>query len=314
MYDVVTFGSATLDLFLEVDRFKIKKGSIIFPFGSKIPVNSLRSSTGGGGTNTCATFALQGLKTAYCGSIGRDFAGSEILRDLSTLGIDTGLVVQKDHISTNLSTIFLSGGDRTAFVYREASEALDKNDVNWDVLRSKWIYFAPLSGKLSSVFSEIVGWARDNKVQVMANPGNSQIESGFRDMLKDVDVLLLNIEEASLLTGVSKKREKRIIKNLFEDFDGLLIVTRGEDGALVSDGTSLWTTPVLKVDVMDKTGAGDAFGSGFLAGQIKGLSIEESLQIAVANASSCVTRRGAKKGLLGQNDVWERVEVKKEAL
>ena len=128
-YDVVTFGSATLDVFLKTRNFSFRKEkkflsqkAVCFPFGSKADINDLAFRTGGGGTNAGAALALQGLKTVYCGMIASDFSGSEILKDLKRFGVDSSLVFKTDKAPTNFSVIFSWGSDRTAFVWRGASE------------------------------------------------------------------------------------------------------------------------------------------------------------------------------------------------
>ena len=70
----------------------------------------------------------------------------------------------------------------------------------------------------------------------------------------------------------------------------------------------------LKVKVIEKTGAGDAFGSGFLTGYIKEKSIERGLQIGIANAASCIQKLGAKNGLLQRGEAFKKIKVIKRAL
>jgi len=93
MFDIITFGSATRDNFLQLkkenhqiiesNKFVTDKG-LCFSLGSKIAIENLVISTGGGGTNTAATFALQGLKTAYMGKLGRDKRGEAVIEDLKS--------------------------------------------------------------------------------------------------------------------------------------------------------------------------------------------------------------------------------------
>ena len=91
MYDVVTFGSATWDLFLDLEDFKVLKNDdfltgegLCFNLGSKVRIEEIDFFAGGGGTNTAVTFANQGLSVAYCGSVGKDFAGREIAEILES--------------------------------------------------------------------------------------------------------------------------------------------------------------------------------------------------------------------------------------
>jgi len=307
-FDIITFGSATLDIFLKTRQFDIKsikkfitKKGVCFPFGSKVDIKDLYFFTGGGGTNTAAFFALQDLKTGYCGMIGNDFAGQEALQDLKRFKVDTKFVLKTKKAATNLSVIFSWGKDRTAFVWRGASEQLLKTHIPWKNLKTKWFYLAPLSGKLCSIFKPIIDFTYKNNIKVFVNPGNTQIKLGLKKLkpiLSKIDILLLNQEEASLLTGIDYKKEKQIFKKLDELVPGIAIMTKGEKGAIVSDGNYLWQAKASKIKVIEKTGAGDAFGSGFLASYIKNQDIEQALQFGIANSVSCIQKPGAKQGFL----------------
>ncbi len=323
MYKVITFGSATLDIFLEPRNFLVKKEnkfrtgrSISFPFSSKVDVDKAELQTGGGGTNSASFLSHFGFKTAYYGTVGDDFAGKKVLEDLQRFGVDDRFVEEKEAV-TNFSVIFSVKKDRTVFVYREASELLEKKNILKDELGAEWFYLAPLSGKSKECFEPLVSFARENGTKVFANPGNSQIRMGvseLRPVLEKIDILLLNQEEASLLTDVSFKKEKEVFQKLDELVPGLAVMTKAEKGALASDGETLWRAPALEAKVVEKTGAGDAFGSGFLAGYLEKGEVEYALQLGIANAASCIGKKGAKNGFLSKKSDWERVKVEKEKI
>ena len=324
-YDVVTFGSATLDVFLKTRNFSFRKEkkflsqkAVCFPFGSKADINDLAFRTGGGGTNAGAALALQGLKTVYCGMIASDFSGSEILKDLKRFGVDSSLVFKTDKAPTNFSVIFSWGPDRTAFVWRGASELLQWSNVPQDeIIKARWFYLAPFSGELVDLFEPLVNFAHKNKIRVFANLGNTQIDLGIKKLkpiLKKIDIVLLNQEEASLLTKIAYQEEEKVFKKLDDWIDGLAIMTKGKGGVAASDGNYLYGVKSLPVKIVEKTGAGDAFGSGFLSAILKGGDIETALQLAVANAVSCIQELGAKQGLLKKGQTWEKVKVSKKKL
>jgi ribokinase len=320
-YDVITFGSATLDVFLRTKDFFVEKKNkfltpkaVCFPFASKVDLEDLCFSTGGGGTNSAATLSLQGFRVAYCGKIGKDFAGQEVLNDLNKFKIDDQFVFQTNKARTNLSIIFSWKRDKTCFVWRDASESLVENKLPWKEFNTNWFYLGPLSGKLTNLFAPLVEFAAQNKIKVFANPGNSQIGMGLRRLkpiLNKIDIVLLNQEEASLLTGIPYNKEKEIFKKLDQLVDGIVVMTKGEKGAVVSDGHYLWQAKSLPTEVKEKTGAGDAFGSGFLSGFIKKQNIVFALQLAMANSSSCISKIGAKHGLLSKGQRWDKIRVRK---
>ncbi len=324
MFDIITFGSATWDVFLRPKKFEIVKDKkfitgkgVCFNLGSKIDVENVYFSSGGGGTNTAATFAKQGFKIAYCGTIGDDIFGREIAEELKKLSIDTSFVLKTKLKPTNFSIVLNSSGeDRTILISKEASETFSTADIGWNKLKAEWFYLAPFSGKLAEITEKIVDFAQKNRIKIALNPGNSQLYlRNIKNIIKKVDVLILNQEEASLLTGIEYNKEKEIFKKIDEMCPGIAIMTKGPEGVLVSDGKELYQAKILKIKVVDRTGAGDSFGSGFLSGFIgTGGNIEYSIQLGIANSASCLQKWGAKNGLLKEGDEFEKVKVIKKGL
>lgn len=334
MFDIITFGSATKDILLRPKNLTVLKygkssGSgqdVCFPLGSKIDVDDIKFNTGGGGTNTAATFSLQGFKTAFCGMVGQDLSGQELINELKSFRIDTKFVLKTDKKPTNHSiVIFNSEQDRTIFAYRGASELLLKKGIPWNKLKTKWIYLAPLSGLLCDSFGDLVDFANSNNIKVAANPGIAQLSlSNFSDILKKIDVLILNQEEASFLTKIPFGNEKEIFKKIDEIClasrdpaqrdKGVVVMTMGGEGVMVSDGRYLYSAkPHIERKIVDTTGAGDSFASGFLSDYIKtNGDIEKAIQLGMANAAGCLSEVGAKNGLLKKGQEFYRVQVTKE--
>jgi len=117
MYDLITFGSATWDLFIGLEDFKVIEHQdfltgegLCFNLGSKVEIKEIDFFCGGGGTNTAATFANQGFEVAYCGAVGQDFAGKEIMEILKGRGIRTDCIQKFEQQVTNRSVILASEG------------------------------------------------------------------------------------------------------------------------------------------------------------------------------------------------------------
>ncbi len=324
MFDIITFGSATWDIFLKPKKFKLLKykkfitgAGVCFELGSKVEVEKILFSSGGGGTNTAATFAKQEFKVGYCGAVGEDLAGQEIINELDKLGVNTQFVFKTRQKPTNYSVVLWGvASDRTILVYRGASEILSKEQISWQDLKTKWLYLAPLSGKLCAVFEDIVDFAKQNKIKIAVNPGNCQLslpKDILYKTLKNVDILVLNQEEASLLTKIPYSKEKEIFKKIDKICPGIAIMTKGEKGVVVSDGRYLYRAKPQKQKVVDRTGAGDSFGSGFVSGFIQtGGDIEYAIQLGVANATACLKEVGAKNGLLTKGEEFSKVKIEKE--
>ena len=270
MYDIITFGSAAQDIFVKSKAFKILKGDndfatgegICLPFGSKIDVEDIFYATGGGGTNVAAAFAKQGFKTAFCGAIGIDMSGLEIVRELKFFKVNTNFIVKKKEKHTNHSVVISSAdGDRTILVYRGASDILNEKDIQWKkIKKAKWFYLAPLASPTASsrsetsssqrpkpegeggisLFEKIVNFAHENKIKIAVNPSKQQLSLPAEELKRifcKADILFLNQEEASLLTKIPFEDEAEIFKKLDEIVCGICVMTKGGEGVVASDGS-----------------------------------------------------------------------------
>lgn len=150
----------------------------------------------------------------------------------------------------------------------------------------------------------------------MVNPGSSQIEyikNGKIDILGLIDIISINEEEGAQLSGENKDDIQGIIKKIAPFIKNILIVTKGEKGCYVYEkqNNKLYTAGVIKTNIVDMTGAGDSFNSGFLAGYIK-KDIVYGIQLGSAESSYNISNWGAKFNLLSNNDDWEKIDVKIE--
>lgn len=328
MYDIITFGSATHDTFLKSKEFKavaqkrfITNTGLCMSLGSKIPIDDLAYATGGGGTNTAASFAYQGFKVAYCGKVGNDTGGEAIIEEQKRLGASTDLIIKDKKGKTNCSFVLsVPGMERTILTFRDCSEKLAVKEIPWKKIKNtKWMYVCPLSGKLVKTFQPIINFAKKNKIRVALNPGNTQFElpkKVWQSVLKSIDILILNQEEAAMLTGVQFEKEREIFKKMKRMTKGIIVMTKGPVGLVVSDGKFKYSAGILKEKRMvDRTGAGDAFGSGFLSGFIKkNGDIPYAIQFGSANATGCIEEFGAKNGILTKGESiyqWGKLKIEK---
>ena len=151
-------------------------------------------------------------------------------------------------------------------------------------------------------FGHFIEFAKKSKIKVALNPSSSQLKlglEGLKDVLGTVDVLLLNQEEGAKLAGLPFEQEKEIFKRLDEYVKGIVIMTKGPAGVVVSDGEYIYEAGTFKEKkYIDRTGAGDAFGAGFVSGLMRYGTIEEAIRLGAANGTAVVEALGAKNGLL----------------
>jgi len=325
MYDVIVIGTATRDGFFEGinfiktkdSRFRVGEG-ICLPFGSKIEVPKVTFTTGGAGTNTAVTFARQGLKTAVICRVGSDVSGEEIIRALKKEKINAGFVQKDKVVPTAYSVIFLTeSGERTILSHKGAGEDLSEKEIPWKKLKTKWFYIASLGGN-EKLLRNLFSFAQKNKVKIAGNPGGRELTilKGRPELLSNYDVFIINQEEAAYLTDVSYQWEKEVFKKLDRWVKGIVVMTRGPKGLIVSDGETIWQAGIFKEEkIVDRTGAGDAFGSGFVSGLAQKKDIEYAIYLGSANATAEVEVIGAKTGIMTKREFeksprWKTLSIK----
>lgn len=329
MFDIITFGSATRDVFIKSKKFKVLKDKrfitgkgLCFNLGSKIYLDDIFFATGGGGTNTAATFVKQGLKTALVSKIGNDPGGQAIIEEMNKMGVEC-FASEDIKRKTNYSVILsASKKDRTILAYHGASHFLEKRDISFKKLSAKWFYIASFSGKSANILFPVMNFAKKKKIKVALNPSAVHVSWGLnrlKNVLSKVDVLLLNQEEASILSGIPYQREKEIFKKLDKYVPGIVVMTKGPKGVVVSDGKYIFQAGTFKEKrYVDRTGAGDAFGSGFVSGLLHTGKVEEAIRLGSANGTSIVEQFGAKNGILSkrdfQNKRWKNLKIDKKPL
>lgn len=293
MFDVISFGSAVLDIFLETG-LREKGKFMAYPVGDKIKVNEVEFYVGGGGTNTAVAFSRLGLKTGYLGKISDDFSGKKILEDLKKENIEFLGVFEKGAKGGYSIILDSKEKDRTVLTYKGVNEEIKFSEINLKKLKTKWIYLSSFLGKSFETEKKLAKRLYSQGVKIAFNPSSYLIKAkDLREILKITEVLILNKDEAKLLT-----KEKDLVRGLKELGPKKVIITDGKNTAWYFDGVRKISVKPKKIKVVEKTGAGDAFASGFVAGQIVGKSIEESLKLGQEESESVIRHFGAKNNLI----------------
>ncbi|MBI5037985.1 MAG: carbohydrate kinase family protein [Candidatus Kerfeldbacteria bacterium] len=313
MFDVTTIGSATQDIYVFSRQFHFhedprRKSGLIewFAFGTKIELDDIVFEVGGGATNAAYTFKNQGLKTACVARIGNDGAGFDVQRSLKQAGITDHLLVDR-RLRTGSGVIFLGRtGERTILVYRGATKNFKADDIkkSW-LTHTRWVYITSLGGDIVAL-ERVVRLAHSHSVKISFNPGKREIDAHpgrVQRLLRHCTVVQLNREEAAALTGRAYANIRGMFRQLREWTPGIILITEGDRGAYYSVDNTAWRVILNAIPGKDMTGAGDAFGSGFVAGLIrfKG-DVTRALRLALNNAASTIKQIGAKNGLLKRND------------
>lgn len=318
MFDVITIGSATRDVFVRSAALEVQESGdethaleACFPLGAKIDIDELVFETGGGATNAATTFARLGLKTAIICAVGEDENGRDVLETLKADGISTRLVQTAPNEQTGYSIIILAGsGERTILVRRGAARSTDAELIPWRKVSARWFYISSLGGNVD-LLERLLDRAESIGAKVAWNPGNGELKLGLErlePLMRRVDVFNLNREEASALTGIAVSDIDAIVENLRSLPKRVLLVTDGQRGTYSAEGDSLLHSPTVDVPRVNTTGAGDAFGSGFVAGLASRNDVRYALAVGTWNATGLVQEMGAKRGLLNAFPTDEQIE------
>ena len=303
MPTIVTIGKATQDVFLKstnaFTEFKHKGVKYEqLPVGQKLDLDEVVFSTGGNVTNAAVTFARQGLHSKYAWCIGDDAPSETILQSLDREGVDTTHVYQGGHFKPSYSVILmLSGGERTILNYKGAMPTAKDSELDLSIIeQGEWIYISSLGDM--ELLERIMTRAAKHGVKVMLNPAGVELKQAdkLNGLLEDVTVLAVNKEEAQMI--VHGETSDELVRHLTH-YVPVAVVSDGPNGVVATDSKTIVSAGMYEdVPVLDRTGAGDAFGSGFLSAYAQGASLKEAIIFGSANSTSVVQFVGAKEGIL----------------
>lgn len=306
-YDIITMGSGLVDAFLYTGA-KEKNGMISFPVGTKIRIESIVFSVGGGGANTASCISKLGLKTGYLGKIGKGNNADIILREIGKRSVDFLGTSGVGH--TGYSIVLESTGkNRTILTYKGESDNLKFSEINLKKLNTKWLYFTSMSDESFKSQKKLAVWAKKKGIKIAFNPSSYLTKKGssyISSILKNTEFLVLNEEEAKMLV---KKGD--LFEGLRKLGPEIVCITNGNKEGGVYDGKNLYRYFPNDVLVSECTGAGDTFGSSFIAGLIRYNDIEKAIKVAMANSESLIKKRGMQHGLLSWNEVEKVIKKKK---
>jgi len=310
---ILTIGKATQDVFLRGRIFKPHKEAKAsyehLLMGAKLDVEEAVFATGGNATNAATTFARQGLHSKYLWALGHDLPSNVILQELDHEGIDTSHVVQDEEHRASYSTILLSpDGERTILNFQGTMVEKDGHPLDLSIIgKVDWLYISSVGSM--ELLEKIISLAAKHDTKVMLNPAGSELAhpAKLKALLEDVEILALNKEEMQLL--VEGQTSEELIRH-GHYLCPVIIISDGPRGVVATDGRAIVTAGMYEdVPVIDRTGAGDAFGSGFLSYWAKGKDLAEAIVFASANSTSVVGQIGAKAGILHKGTVLHEMPL-----
>jgi len=316
MFDVLCVGGANVDVFVDTENRLFqdkKKGLVHVPFGSKILIKKMRFDTGGGASNTAVAFSRLGIKTGVIGNIGKDENSKQIIDALEKEEIDTSMIVRRGHSGYSV-ILDAYEHDRTILVHKGSNDDLKYKDIRIGKIKKNkpnFFYFGTMLGTAYKTQEKLAAFAQKNKIRVALNTSTYLAAKGVKflaRLLRNVDVLILNYNEAKLLTKqtiVSKQ-----MKKLHSLGPKIVCITEGPKGAYASNGFEFYFVKAKGIKIIETTGAGDAFASGFITGMIKNKPLDYCLQLGQVEAESVISHLGAKERLLTWKEIVSKIKKK----
>lgn len=310
MYDIITVGSATVDVFAKThfsELIKIidPKGEtdlLAFPSGTKILIDDLEFTTGGSGTNTAVAFSRLGHKVAFLGKLGQGTNSDFIHKNLVKEKIDLLCAHGKGNAGYSVILDTLEH-ERTILAYKGVNDELKVEDIPFRKLKTKWFYFGAMMNESFNTMEKLAEFAQKNRVKIAFNPSAYLAEKGksyLKNILSRTELLVLNKEEACLIAGHDG------MEGLLFKLKGLgpkiVVITDGKQTLYVMDEHHIYSAFPPPVKIVDATGAGDAFAATFLSGILRKNDVEFTIRLGVANAQSVVKYFGAKNILLSYKE------------
>lgn len=310
-FDLLSIGDVNLDAFIapseseSLCNINTKECMIAFSYGDKIPVKNLEFSVGGNAANNAVGAKKLGVNAALVLTLGDDSIGKQIIERLQTEEVDLTYVVQQPATTSNFNVAITYTGERTIFTYH----APRSYEFPVQLPKVPWVYLTSMGESYRPFYNHITDWLMKNPdIKLAFNPGSWQLRGGVEqigNVLKLTHLVFVNKQEAEKLTNFEKKDS--VTKELLFALSGLgpkiVVITDGGNGSYAFDGQKYYHCGVLPVDAYERTGAGDAFGSGFLSGLINGKAITDAMIWGTVNSASVIGYVGAQRGLLGKDDI-----------
>lgn len=322
--DVLAVGNVVTDIFIrlldkEASVEKMPHGPrLSMAYGTKVPFDhSEVMAAVGNASNAAVSFAKLGLKSGLVANVGGDEGGREIIRTLHDAGVDTRFV----HVNSDKKS-------QAHFVlwYKEERTILVRDSVDfashWPRFRiidiPNWIYFSSVGRHDVEYDDQLEAWLEAHPpVKLAFQPGTFQIQTGVKRLNKIYersDVLAVNREEATTISGGRHDDIHDLLDKLHALGPKIVVISDGHEGAYASDGNSRYKMPIYPdpKPPFERTGAGDAFTSTFVAALMRGADIKEALLWAPINPMSVVQHVGAQAGLLNERQINQYLRLAPE--
>ncbi len=320
--DIACVGNVIIDAFFSIPedsdhtRINTETGELCFKVGEKVPVDSAVFQLGGNACNVSVGLSRLGFRTALIAEIGTETFTNKIKTTLMQEGVNISHLVESN-TADSIAVGINFKDDRSLFVHHVQRQ----HNFSYDHLQSKWMYLSSMGESWRHVYREVPAYVKRTGTKLAFNPGTRQVDAqdieALSSALSVAEVLFLNKEEALKVLGM--KREKKHTRQLIDDLlfalqklgPKIVIITDGNHGSFILDkeGKVHHESVDRNVPIVERTGAGDGFATGFLGAIMYGYDIPTAMKWGTKNAGSVIGKVGAQPGLLTKAQIERKLKA-----
>lgn len=311
-FDLITIGDSTIDTFIKIHDATVecdinhRDCKICISYGSKIPVDAIAHGVAGNAANVAVGVSRLDLKTAIYTNLGDDEHGRTIRATLEQERVDPDYIKVNPGKESNLSVVLTFKGERTIFVYHQ-----DWHYQLPNLEPCAWVYLTSLAETFtnSNIINEVASYVGKAGAKLAFGPGTFQLKADVKKypkLLEKCAVLFVNMEEAKQILEIDPQETlevRDILSKLLFLGPKIVVVTDGANGSYATDGQKYLKAGIFPTQLIEKTGAGDGYASGFLAALFYIEPIEEAMIWGTINASHVISVVGPQRGLMTKDEL-----------
>ena len=306
---ILGIGNAIVDVICKVDdnfitKNNLTKSTMKLFFDENEFKNLLtdlkieKTVSGGSVANSIVGLSQLGNKVGFIGKVSDDEFGSKYEEGLKKENVKYFYSKKKEELPTGTCLILVTpDSERTMCTFLGTAGKINENDVSSDVIKKSEIIFLEGylwdEGEPKKAFDKAINNANKVAMSLSDQFCVDRHKTHFLDLVKNkLDITFANEQEVMSL--IDAKNFDEVI-NFSKQLGKLIVITRGENGAIAIEGDNVIECGVQKnLKIVDLTGAGDLFAGGFLHGHVNNLSIKESLQKGTEMSSKVIQQIGAR--------------------
>ena len=304
--ELLCVGDVTLDIFLHIEKesefvkFDASSNLLSFLSGSKIMADKVSYLPGGNANNVAVGTKRLGINSEIIAETGSDEFSDILIHHLKNANVNISHLYQNPSASATFSVNLFYINEKIIFIHHVIRE----HNLDLENLNPKNIFLTSVGENWESLYQKTLSLKKTTNAKLFFNPGSHQLIKGaesFKDVLTLTDILFVNKEEAEkiLFDKINNSQINDLLNGIKKTGVKNVCITDGARGAyFLDEKDNFYSQDAISSKIINKTGAGDAFTSGFLGAYLKSNDIKTCLKWGSLNSKSVMEKVGAQTGLL----------------